>query len=333
MSWKLALFAVVVCAATAFVVSRVVGGSDPERSTTRAVTVVREPTKQQRETRTESAPAKPREVAKPREESKAREVAKPPEAEEANAAAKAKERPPKKMQPATSSAPPELPLAGMTISVDPGHNGGNFSHPEEIAEPVLAGASGGTKPCNTTGTATDDGALTEAQFNWDVAQDLVPRLRKLGAKVVLTRHSNDEVGPCVDERAEIANHAHADVALSIHADGNLAEGAHGFDVIHPSTEEMVDPAMAEPSLKLAEDVRDALAGDGVPIANYVGEDGLDSRSDLAGLNLTKVPAVLVELGNMREAEEAAKLESPAYRHQLAAALASGIVSFLSAQGQ
>jgi N-acetylmuramoyl-L-alanine amidase len=230
--------------------------------------------------------------------------------------------------PATRTPPSSLPLEGVTISVDPGHNGGNFSNPEAINRLVPAGANGTTKPCNTTGTETDDGSLTEAQFNWDVAEDLVPRLERLGARVVLTRHSNDGVGPCVDERAEIANHAGAAVALSIHADGNLAEGAHGFDVIHPSTAEMVAPVVAGPSLKLAEAERDALFAAGVPPANYVGNDGLDERSDLAGLNLARVPAVLVELGNMREPEEAAQLEDPAYRHGLAKALAAGIVSFL-----
>jgi N-acetylmuramoyl-L-alanine amidase len=231
--------------------------------------------------------------------------------------------------PATVPSPDEKePLAGLTISVDPGHNGGNFTHPEEIAQPVPAGASGATKPCNTTGTATDDGSLTEAQFNWDVARDLVLRLKDMGATVVLTRHSNGGVGPCVDRRAEIANRSRAAVALSIHADGNLSEGAHGFDVIHPSTEEMVAPSMARPSLRLAEDVRDALAGAGVPTADYVGENGLDARSDLAGLNLARVPAVLVELGNMRDAEEAARLERPAYRAELAEALAAGVASFL-----
>lgn len=233
------------------------------------------------------------------------------------------------MPPATVSPKPHaLPLGGVTISVDPGHNGGNFTHPEEIGRPVPAGASGTTKPCNTTGTATNDGTLTEAQFNWDVADDIVARLEALGATVILTRHSNGGVGPCVDERAEIANRAHAAVALSIHADGNEAAGAHGFDVIHASTAEMVEPSMAGPSLKLAESERDALVGAGIPPANYVGEDGLDARSDLAGLNLARVPAVLVELGNMRDAEEAAKLEDPAYRHKLADALAAGIVAFL-----
>jgi N-acetylmuramoyl-L-alanine amidase len=230
------------------------------------------------------------------------------------------------LPPATSSA--DEPVSGVTIAIDPGHNGGNATHPEEIARLVPAGANGTTKACNTTGTETNDGSLTEAQFNWDVAMDLVPRLEALGASLIFTRHSNAGVGPCVNQRAEIANRAHAAVDVAIHADGNEAAGAHGFDVIHASTEEMVTPAMAAPSLKLAVDIRNALIQAGVPPANYVGDDGLDTRSDLAGLNLARVPAVLVELGNMRSASEAAKLEAPSYRRKLAGAIAVGILSFL-----
>jgi len=299
-TWRLGLLALLVCALAAVVVDAALGGgSDGGLSTvTRVIRVVRH------------APA--------------------PARQEPVSRAPTKVAPPKQMPPATKAPPRRsLPLEGVTISVDPGHNGGNFTHPEEIDRPVPAGANGMTKPCNTTGTETDDGSLTEAQFNWDVAQDLVPRLKRLGARVVLTRDSNQGVGPCVDERAGIANRAHAAVALSIHADGNLAEGARGFDVIHPSAAESVAPEMVAPSSKLAEAERNALVEAGVPPANYVGEDGLDERSDLAGLNLAKEPAVLVELGNMREPSEAAKLEDPAYRHKLADALAAGIVVFLS----
>ncbi len=299
-NWKLGLLALLVCALAAVVVDAALGGgSDGGSSTvTRVVKVVH--------------------------------PAQGPARQEPATRAPAKLAPPKQMPPATKTRPRKsLPLEGKTIGVDPGHNGGNFTHSEEIDQPVLAGASGTTKPCNTTGTETDDGSLTEAHFNWDVAQDLVPRLKQLGARVVLTRHSNQGVGPCVDERAEIANRAQASVDLAIHADGNLGDGAHGFDVIHPSRVESVAPEMVAPSLELAEAERNALVEAGVSPANYVGEDGLDERSDLAGLNLAKEPAVLVELGNMREPEEAAKLEDPAYRHKLADALAAGIVVFLS----
>ena len=219
-------------------------------------------------------------------------------------------------------------LAGVTVVVDPGHNGGNASHPEEIDRPVVSAADGTTKPCNTTGTETNDGALTEAEFNFEVSVDLKRDLHELGATVVMTRDSNTGIGPCVNERAEIANRAGASAAISIHADGNDADGAHGFDVIHASPDEMVEPALAEPSLVLAERVRDALVSAGVPPANYVGHDGLDSRSDLGGLNLARVPAVLVELGNMRSAEEAAQMETSRYRARLAQALVAGVADFL-----
>ena len=59
------------------------------------------------------------------------------------------------------------------------------------------GWDGATKPCNTTGTATDDGSLTEAQFNWDVARDLVPRLEGLGATVGIVGANIEDAAPVV----------------------------------------------------------------------------------------------------------------------------------------
>jgi N-acetylmuramoyl-L-alanine amidase len=231
-------------------------------------------------------------------------------------------------RPGASAAVTRRPLAGTTIAVDPGHNGGNATHAEEIARPVVFGAGGKTKACNTTGTETDDGRLTEAQLNFDVAEALKTDLVRLGARVVLTRSSNTGVGPCVDERAEIANRAGAVAAVSIHGDGNREAGAQGFDVIHPLPDEMIEPTMADPSLRLAENVRDAFVSAGIPPANYVGEDGLDGRDDLAGLNLVQMPAVMVEVGNMRAEAEAKKLESTRYRERIAAALAAGLRVFL-----
>jgi N-acetylmuramoyl-L-alanine amidase len=298
MTWRLGLLAVLVTAVVAFGLAKALPGHRQDK-TVRVVEVVHQQ---------DAGQARPGRV---------KASAKPSSAKPSSA-----------LPPATRMPRPRRPLEGVTISVDPGHNGGNAADPEAIDRLVPAGANGTEKPCNTTGTETDDGSLTEAQFNWDVAQDIVPRLEHLGATVVLTRDSNTGVGPCVDERAEIANRAGAAVALSIHADGNLAEGAHGFDVIHPSAAESVAPEEVGPSLRLAEAERGALVAAGVPPANYVGSEGLDERSDLAGLNLAKVPAVLVELGNMREAQEAAKLEDPAYRDELADALAGGIVAFL-----
>ena len=67
--------------------------------------------------------------------------------------------------------PAALPLAGRVITVDPGHNGGNFSHPQQISRLVNDG--NGEKECDTTGTAAPDG-YRETDFNWSVASDCGP---------------------------------------------------------------------------------------------------------------------------------------------------------------
>ena len=66
----------------------------------------------------------------------------------------------------------------------------------------------------------------------------------------------------------------------------------------------------------------------MPPATYVGRDGLDVRTDLGGLNLSTVPKVFIESGNMHNATDAALLESPAFRQRAADALAHGLETFL-----
>ena len=96
-----------------------------------------------------------------------------------------------------------MPLAGTTIHVDAGHNGANATHPAQINRLVPAGTGGYRKACDTTGTETNDGRLTESRFTLDVARRLQRRLQRLGATVVMTRTTDDGVGPCVNERAAI----------------------------------------------------------------------------------------------------------------------------------
>ena len=64
-------------------------------------------------------------------------------------------------------------------------------------------------------------------------------------------------------------------------------------------------------------------------SNYIGDGtGLDTRTDLGGLNLSKVPKVFIECGNMRDSKDAALLTSGAWRQKAAQGISDGIVSFL-----
>jgi N-acetylmuramoyl-L-alanine amidase len=236
------------------------------------------------------------------------------------------------LSPRAASSPehprtPALPLAGRVVGIDPGHDGGNFSDPSYIDQFVWNGREEET--CDTTGTETADG-FTEAAFNFDVAEDLRAVLVANGATVVMTRQNNTGVGPCVTTRAQIINNAHAAVAIDIHADGGPSWGR-GFTVLEPVADGPNDAVIAL-SQRFGADVQAALQRyTTMPQSNYDGSDGVISRDDLAGLNLTTVPKVLVECGNMPNPTDAALLASPSFQQQLARALAAAIIVLLDGQ--
>jgi N-acetylmuramoyl-L-alanine amidase len=183
------------------------------------------------------------------------------------------------------------------------------------------------------GTATRAG-YAEAAFTLDLARRVRQLLQAEGAHVVLTQDGNRPWGPCVTERAEIGNRAHAAAVVALHADG-AASGDHGFHVILPAR--VVAGAadtrgIVGPSRTLGVTLRDAFhAVTGEPLANYLGGGtGLMVRSDLGGLNLSRVPAVFIECGNMRDTADAARLSAPAWRERAARGIALGITRFLTA---
>jgi N-acetylmuramoyl-L-alanine amidase len=215
-------------------------------------------------------------------------------------------------------------LAGFVVGIDPGHNGRNYADPAFINQWIWNGRE--KEHCNTTGTSTNAG-YTEALYNFGVASYLAGILRAQGATVVLTRSNNAGVGPCVTTRAAIINAAHANVAIDIHADG-AAPGGRGFAILEPVADGP-NNAIIGRSAQFGALVRSAFVTyAGMPISNYDGINGIQPRNNLAGLNLTAVPEVLIECGNMRNATDAALLSSAAFQKRAAAALDIAIVHFL-----
>ena len=226
--------------------------------------------------------------------------------------------------PRASRQPSAPALAGITVGIDPGHNGLNGTDPSFINHLIWNGRESET--CDTTGTQTASG-YTEARFNFDVARYLRAALIADGARVVMTRANNHGVGPCVNRRAQILNHSGARVAIDIHADGG-PPGGRGFTVLEPVADGPNDHVIGS-SERFGRDVRAAiLARTSMPVSDYYGSNGIQFRNDLAGLNLTTVPKVLIESGNMVNATDAALLTSPRFQRQLAAALLAAILTFL-----
>jgi N-acetylmuramoyl-L-alanine amidase len=217
------------------------------------------------------------------------------------------------------------PLAGKVIGIDPGHNGRNWSDPSYINHRVWNGRE--WESCDTTGTQTASG-YRESAFNFSVAQYLAADLRAAGARVVWTRTSNTSVGPCVDRRAKLLNSGHANVSIDIHADGGPTSGR-GFSILEPVADGPNNKVIRS-SAWFGSYVRSSFARiTGMPISTYYGSNGIAHRSDLAGLNLTTEPKVLIECGNMRNSRDAALQKSKAWRQKAARALADAITRFLT----
>lgn len=216
-------------------------------------------------------------------------------------------------------------LAGKVVGIDPGHNGLNYTSPAFLNRKVWNGRE--WEGCDTTGTRTA-GGYTEARFNWNVAVYLRADLIRMGARVVMTRTGNHGLGPCVDTRSRILNRAHANVSIDIHADYGPPSGR-GFTVLEPVADGPNNKVIGS-SRRFGRDVHAMMLRDtAFRVSDYYGRDGYISRTDLAGLNLTTMPKVLIETGNMRNAADAALLVSPKVQRAVATALAAAIARFLA----
>ncbi|ORX05463.1 N-acetylmuramoyl-L-alanine amidase [Mycobacterium triplex] len=224
----------------------------------------------------------------------------------------------------TATATPSN-IAGMVVFIDPGHNGANDA---SIGRQVTTGR-GGTKDCQTSGTATNSGYM-EHTFTWDTALRVRAALTALGVRTALSRGNDNALGPCIDERANVANSLRPNAILSIHADGGPPSGR-GFHVNYSAPP--LNQVQAGPSVQYARIMRDQMQAAGIPPATYIGQGGLYGRSDLTGLNLAQYPAVLVECGNMKNPVDSALMESPEGRQKYADALVRGVAGFLATQGQ
>ncbi len=238
-----------------------------------------------------------------------------------------------KLSPAAAAAEPTVPagpLAGKVIVIDPGHNPNNPGHVAQID--ALVNAGGFLKACDTVGAETDAG-YPEFDFTLDVARRAREILRTAGAKVILTQNGRTAYGPCVTQRAAIGNRAHADAAVSIHADGGPPDG-YGFAVLVPLLvrNSSADNSMIiGPSRRLADAMLTHFAAaTGQVLSTYLGSGGIQPRSDLGGLNLSVVPKVFIECANMRNAADAAKVTDERWRHSAAQGIADSIAAFVAA---
>jgi N-acetylmuramoyl-L-alanine amidase len=172
---------------------------------------------------------------------------------------------------------------------------------------VIDPGHGGRDP----GTTSVSGVY-EKRINLAVAHKTAARLKRKGHQVAMTRQGDQY--PELESRAALANRLNADLFVSIHADWAPSPSAQGFTVY-------IAPTASKDTQRAAQAIARAMA-----------TTGLDNRgvrrNDYRVLVHTRGPAVLIELGYLSNAREAAKLQSDAFQNRLAAAIATGISDYL-----
>ena len=234
--------------------------------------------------------------------------------------------------PAPSPDPPPIldlaPAGGLrTVVIDAGHGGSEN------------GAKG------PQGTLEKDVTLS-------VARRLKASLEaRLGVRVILTRDRDEAVG--LDERAAVANNNKADVFISLHANASVRPSTAGAEVFYLSLEDYGDEAQRvlqeegaalpvfgggtrdievilwemaqaryiEQSAALARAIEGALRAR-VPMSPRAIQQA--PFRVLVGANM---PAVLVEMGFISNADQEKQLASDAFQNTLVQALVESLIAF------
>lgn len=202
------------------------------------------------------------------------------------------------------------------IVLDPGHQ----REQDREKEPVGPGSEK-LKDRMSRGTRGIVTGTDEYVLNLEVSLKLRDRLLEEGYEVIMTR-TDHEVSLSNRERAELANAAHADLYLMIHANGSNDRTLSGIMTIYPSEENPFAASLSEESLKLSTMLHDEMvSAAGAPSA------GIKPLDTMTAVNWSKVPMSLLEIGYMTNREEDLLLADPLYQDKLIQGMVTGIARY------
>ena len=207
-----------------------------------------------------------------------------------------------------------LPLSGITVGIDPGHQ----AHQNSEKEPIAPGSKD-KKMKVSSGTQGVKTRIPEYETNLAVSLLLRDELEAQGATVIMTRETND-VDISNIERAVMMNEVGADIVLRIHCNGAENKSANGIGLYVRKT-----GACASESYEAAEYIIEKMVE-----KTGAKRDGIFQRDTYTGLNWSEVPAILVEMGFMSNAEEDVKLNDPDYQMLLVQGMVEGLIEYFQA---
>ena len=203
-----------------------------------------------------------------------------------------------------------------TIVIDPGHQ----TKGDTSKEPIGPGATE-TKYKVTTGATGTYTKQKESELVLKVSLKLEEKLKKQGYKVIMTRTTNN-VNISNSERAKIANDANADAFIRIHADSYDNSSVNGISTLCQTSKNQYNGNLAEKSYKLSK----ALLDNMVQITGAKSR-GVTRTDTMSGINWSKVPVSIIEMGFLSNEKEDKLLATSEYQEKIVAGIVNGINEF------
>jgi N-acetylmuramoyl-L-alanine amidase len=216
---------------------------------------------------------------------------------------------------------------------------------------IVIDAGHGGHDCGTLGP----GGIEEKDITLDVALRLGRLLKsRLGADIVYTRH--DDTFIPLQTRTQIANAAHADLFISVHANSSPDPAARGVesyylnftsapDALEVAARENADSGESisnltdlvkqitlkdkiEESRQFAADVQQALYT-GLEAGNPGLKDRGVKKAPFVVLIGANMPSILAEISFLTNPDDARELRQAAYRERIAESLYRGVARYIS----